>query len=353
MWCKCLLCVVVSIAAEPREPLSPAGRWQIQGVATDGSTWRGDMLLALADDGALSGHIDWSAEGAAGREYVGGTYDATKRVIKLHGERLENARGLALGSYAAALSRDASRLEQGRWADNAELGQWAAVRQRAVGEGTTGFLRKQLKLADGDAAEYVVFVPHKYNGKKPFPVILFLHGSGETRGGEAQPVEVGIGPYIKAHERAFPFIVVFPQAAVRVWRKPQNTAIALGALDKTMGEYNIDARRVYLSGLSMGGTGTWDFAAADPTRWAAIVPICGRANPIDAEKIKDLPCTVFHGAADDVVPVAESRKMVAALQLAGGHPQYVEFPRLKHASWDQAYATAGLWKWLAEQKRSE
>src|SRR5689334_2310224 len=136
MWCKCLLCVLVSIAAESRQPLTPAGRWQIQGVATDGSMWRGDMLLTLAD-GALSGHIDWSAAGAAGREYISGAYDAKTRMLKLHGERLENARGLALGSYAAALSRDASRLEQGRWADSAELGQWAAVRQRAVGEGTT------------------------------------------------------------------------------------------------------------------------------------------------------------------------------------------------------------------------
>jgi predicted peptidase len=158
---------------------------------------------------------------------------------------------------------------------------------------------------------------------------------------------------VKAHERAFPFFVVFPQAVVQGWSRPRNVARAIGALEQTQSEFKIDAHRVYLTGLSMGGTGTWDLAAAEPGRWAAIVPICGVAKPIDAEKIKDIPCTVFHGARDDVIAVGQSRKMVAALQQSGGHPQYVEFPQLKHACWDQAYATDGLWKWLSEQHRGE
>ena len=101
----------------------------------------------------------------------------------------------------------------------------------------------------------------------------------------------------------------------------------------------------------MGGSGTWNFAAAEPDRWAAIVPICGFSNPDKAEKIKDIPCWVFHGDADPRIPVTESRQMVLALKKAGGKPKYTEIPNAKHACWDQAYATPALWTWLASQKR--
>lgn len=139
-------------------------------------------------------------------------------------------------------------------------------------------------------------------------------------------------------------------------RKAMTTALALiagafvGMLDKTLKEYKTDPRRVYLTGLSMGGTGTWDFAVAEPNRWAAIVPICGRTNPKQAEKITKTPCWVFHGAADPIIPVTESQEMVAALQKAGGSPKYIEYPKAQHNCWDQAYATPDLWTWLAKQR---
>lgn len=217
--------------------------------------------------------------------------------------------------------------------------------------GKTGFVQKSYSLSDGSKASYVVFVPHDYDGTKDLPVILFLHGSGETKGGQGQPKDVGLGAYIRKHEKTFRFLVIFPQAQERGWQKEVNRNMALGILDKTLGEYKTDSHRVYLTGLSMGGAGTWSYAMADPARWAAIVPICGRGNPQQADKIKDIPCWVFHGAQDPTVPVTESRQMVAALKAAGGDPTYTEFPKAKHNSWDQAYATPGLWGWLANQKR--
>lgn len=221
----------------------------------------------------------------------------------------------------------------------------------ASGGERTGFIRKVYTDAEGSRSQYVVFVPHRYNGTKEVPVVLFLHGAGEVKGSDSgrQPVEIGIGPHIRIHERTFPFLVVIPQAEEEGWGA--NKELALAILDKTLDEYTTDRDRVYLTGLSMGGTGTWNFAASEPDRWAAIIPICGRCNPEKAEKIKGIPCWVFHGAADPKIPVTMSREMVAALKEAGGSPKYTEIPNAGHNCWDQAYSTPRLWTWLAAQKK--
>jgi predicted peptidase len=234
----------------------------------------------------------------------------------------------------------------------------ALIVSPAAADQKTGFLTKTFKNADGSTSEYVVFVPHDYDGTKPYPVTLFLHGAGETKGGKKMPVEVGIGTHIKKNEKTFPFITVIPQAeaaksAVRGrWSAGSPDAErALKMLDATMKEYKTDPKRVYLTGLSMGGYGTWSLAAAHPDKWAAIVPICGGGRPDDAAKIKDLPCWVFHGDKDTAVKVELSRQMVEAIKKAGGTPKYTEYPGVGHNSWDQAYATPELWTWLAEQKK--
>ena len=142
----------------------------------------------------------------------------------------------------------------------------------------TGFLDRVHKDADGKEAKYVLFVPKDYDAKadKTWPVILFLHGAGETQGGQKQPVEVGIGPAIKKQEKTFPFITLFPQSQKRTWQAGSADADrALAILDEVMKEFKIDAKRLYLTGLSMGGYGTWSLAAKYPERWAAIAPICG------------------------------------------------------------------------------
>ena len=216
----------------------------------------------------------------------------------------------------------------------------------------TGFLDKKFKDADGKEIPYVVFVPHDYKKGTPCPTILFLHGAGETKGGTKQPVAVGIGPAIKKREKTFPFITIIPQAQKRSWQADgDNGKMAMAMLAAIEKEYSVDPKRTYLSGLSMGGYGTWSLAAAFPDKWAALAPVCGGGNTADAEKIKDIPCWNFHGDKDTAVPVAKSREMIAALKKAGGKPKYTEYPGVGHNSWDDAYGTDELYKWLLEQSK--
>jgi len=215
------------------------------------------------------------------------------------------------------------------------------------------FLEKVHKRADGSESKYVVFIPAAYKTDgEPFRVILFLHGMGESGSdGIAQTTE-GIGPAITRSQKPFPFIVVMPQSPERSWMADSTdgqTAIAI--LDEVGKEYKLDPNRTYLSGLSMGGYGTWSLSATYPERWAAIVPICGGGDPADAEKIKHIPCWCFHGAKDQTVPVQRSREMIDALKKAGGKPQYTEYKDVGHNSWDPAYGTAKLYDWLLEQKK--
>ncbi|QEL14895.1 carboxylesterase family protein [Limnoglobus roseus] len=214
----------------------------------------------------------------------------------------------------------------------------------------TGFVNKTFKNEDGHESPYVVYVPPTIDTSKPVPVMLFLHGAGETKGGSMMPIEQGLAPHIKrfeAKKAKFPFVVVIPQAETRGWLSDgPNAKRAVAMLDATMKEYNGDPKRTYLTGLSMGGFGTWSLAAAFPDRWAAIVPICGAGKAEWAEKIKDIPCWVFHGVEDKAVNVKGSRDMVEALKKAGGEPRYSEFPYAGHNSWDAAYSHEELYPWL-------
>ncbi len=221
---------------------------------------------------------------------------------------------------------------------------------RAADTPETGFLDRVYKDADGNEAKYVLFVPQGYKGDKLYPTILFLHGSGETKGGAKMPVEVGIGPAIKTQEKTFPFIVVIPQSQNRTWGADSaDGKRALAILAEVEKAYKVDPKRTYLTGLSMGGYGTWSFAVKYPDKWAAIVPICGGGNPKQADKIKDIPCWCFHGDADKAVNVKGSRDMIEAIKAAGGKPKYTEYPGVGHNSWDKAYATKELYDWLLEQ----
>lgn len=217
----------------------------------------------------------------------------------------------------------------------------------------TGFLTRVYKNPDGHESPYVVFVPHTYDGSKEVPVILFLHGAGETKGGKTMPVDQGIGNHIRGkREKTFPAITIIPQAETRGWQmEGPNAPRALAMLDEVMKEFKVDPARQYLTGLSMGGFGTWSVAAATPDRWAAIVPICGGGKPDDAEKIKHLPCWVWHGTEDRAVKVELSRQMVEALKKVGGQPRYTELEHVGHNSWDPAYAADDLYAWLFAQKK--
>ncbi|HVG20720.1 MAG TPA: prolyl oligopeptidase family serine peptidase, partial [Blastocatellia bacterium] len=203
----------------------------------------------------------------------------------------------------------------------------------------TGFLDRAIK-AGSVSYRYQVYVPAEWSKKKKWPVILFLHGAGERRDDGLIQTEVGIGTAIRRHADRVPAVVVFPQCLKdRWWPEPEMQAQALKALDEAIKEFNGDAERIYLTGISMGGYGTWSIAANNPTRFAALAPVCGgvrtpprvaipagtpEANATGdpykavARKVGSTPAWVFHGAADPVVPVSESQKMVEALKASGG-----------------------------------
>ena len=219
-----------------------------------------------------------------------------------------------------------------------------------AGETKTGFIAKTHKGKDGDS-KYVVFVPHGYTGEKPMPLILFLHGAGERGDDGEAPVKQGIangGIKFKNNEAKFPFFVVFPQCKVKSnWLAGGPDADrALAILAEVQKTYKIDDKRLYLTGLSMGGSGTWSLAAAHPNKWAAIAPICGGGDPSNADKIKHLPCWCFCGDQDSAKLVENNRTMIKALKGAGGNPRYTELPFVGHNSWDPAYVTPELYSWF-------
>jgi formylglycine-generating enzyme required for sulfatase activity/acetyl esterase/lipase len=218
--------------------------------------------------------------------------------------------------------------------------------------GKTGFIERSYRDLDGAEHRSVVFVPHDYTGDKEYPVILFLHGAGSVKGRGRQPIDNGIGPAIKKQEATFPFITVIPQALRQSWQAgSEDGERALAILARVCRDYRTDRNRLYLTGLSLGGYGTWSLATRYPGKWAAIAPICGGGDVVRARTIKDLPCWCFHGERDTVVPVNHSRKMIAALRAAGGKPRYTEFPDVDHRCWDQVYANPELYEFFLANKR--
>ncbi|MHB1038056.1 MAG: carboxylesterase family protein [Pirellulales bacterium] len=196
--------------------------------------------------------------------------------------------------------------------------------------------------------DYLLFLPADYEkSDKAWPLILFLHGAGET-GNDLAMVKKHGPPKIVETKRDLPFIIVSPQSSGRGW----NVETLNLLLDEIVSNYKVDKDRVYLTGLSMGGFGTWALAAAHPERFAAIVPICGGGNPGDARRLRNLPAWVFHGAKDPVVPLDRSEAMVKALKEAGGNVKFTVYPEAGHDSWTAAYEDPELYKWLLEQKRT-
>lgn len=195
---------------------------------------------------------------------------------------------------------------------------------------------------------YLLSLPTDYGKtKKRWPLVLFLHGSGES-GSDLAKVKVHGLPKLAESNGPFPFILVSPQCPGRGW----DSTVLNALLDSIIKEYHVDKDRVYLTGLSMGGYGTWSLAAAHPEKFAAIAPICGGGNPADAGKLAKLPIWVFHGAKDPTVPLKRSEEMVEALKAAGGNPKFTVYPDAAHDSWTATYNDPEFYKWLLAQKRT-
>jgi predicted peptidase len=210
------------------------------------------------------------------------------------------------------------------------------------------------------SVKYLLFEPKGYDAAsaKRWPLILFLHGAGE-RGSNIWKVATHGPPKNVAQNSDFPFIVVSPQCPEgERW----SNDIVLGLLDNVISNLKVDTRRVYLTGLSMGGYGTWDLGLSHPERFAAIVPICGGGQIIDAllaggkraEALKSLGIWAFHGAKDPTVPLEESQRMVDVLKKIGVRDvKLTVYPEAGHDSWTEAYKNPELYQWLLNHERTE
>ena len=201
------------------------------------------------------------------------------------------------------------------------------------------------------ALEYLLYLPPHYDSLNKWPLILFLHGRGE-RGSNLRMVKRHGLPKRLANGDDFPFIIVSPQCpAGSYWTEELDALNAL--LDHIVAEYKVETSRIYLTGMSMGGRGTWFLAGRTPERFAAIAPVCGAGlNWIAQERLGKLPVWIFHGDADDVVPAYEADNMARWLREAGGNVKLTIYPGVSHDSWTQTYNNPELYEWFLSHRRT-
>lgn len=230
----------------------------------------------------------------------------------------------------------------------------------------TGFLNRSIEL-DGAEHLYQVYVPSNYDAGRDWPVILFLHGAGERGSDGLKQTQVGLGRAIRLNPERWQSLAVFPQVPENESWQGLAGEVAMAALDATIAEYSVALDRQYLTGLSLGGNGTWFLGYHHTERFAAMVAVCGFVDLGDrfpsfltetsssfftlAQDLAETPVWIVHGDADVVVPVEQSRSMAMALQSAGAEVHYTELPGVNHNSWDAAYADPDLISWLFEQAR--
>jgi predicted peptidase len=215
------------------------------------------------------------------------------------------------------------------------------------GQHTQGFEKTITKTL---SCQYLLYLPEGYGEKQQhWPMILFLHGADE-RGSDLKKVKKHGPPKIVEKQRDFPFIVVSPQCPEGDWWT-EKVEVLINLVDDIATRYKVDKKRIYLTGLSMGGYGTWALASAYPERFAAIAPICGGGSRIMSLRLKDIPIWVFHGAKDKHVPLEESEEMVNAVKARGGDAKLTVYPDAGHDSWTETYNNQKLYDWFLKHRK--
>ncbi len=195
---------------------------------------------------------------------------------------------------------------------------------------------------------YLLYLPESYfSNKKQFPLMLFLHGAGE-RGDSLGLVKKHGPPKIVENKKDFPFIVLSPQCPENEWWSIERLDILM---DEIIKNYRVDKDRIYLTGLSMGGFGTWEYTNRFPDKFAAIAPICGGGESRTVKRISHLPIWAFHGAKDKVVLIKESQEMVDALKKLNADVRFTIYPEAGHDSWTKTYDNPELYEWFLKHKR--
>lgn len=221
---------------------------------------------------------------------------------------------------------------------------------------------KTFKGSGGGTLLYRLHASKAPEGGK-LPLVLFLHGAGERGDDNSAQVKHGIKQFL-AREAKYPCVLVVPQCPKNLWwsgnrrsqtatgdeKGPDTMSLVIELLESLQKELPLDPKRLYVTGLSMGGFGTWDLLVRKPAMFAAGIPVCGGGDVSKAAVIAKIPQWVHHGDKDTAVNVEQSRKMVAAMKTAGGEPKYTEYPGVGHNSWDNTYADDAVYEWLFAQK---
>ena len=216
---------------------------------------------------------------------------------------------------------------------------------------------------------YRIHWPEGVENTSPIPLVVFLHGAGERGSDNERQLVHGARDLLRySIERQEPLIIIAPQVPLderwvdvvwdeRVHRMPEHPSdsmdLLMGLLTELLSDSRIDTNRVYLTGLSMGGFGTWDLIARWPDTFAAALPVCGGGDTDTAVRIKDIPIWAFHGSDDIVVIPERSRDMIQALQLVGSNPRYTEYPGVGHDSWTETYQNFEVLDWFFSQRRGD
>lgn len=197
--------------------------------------------------------------------------------------------------------------------------------------------------------DYLVSLPVDYHksDSQMWPLVLFLHGAGE-RGDDLEKVKIHGPPKLVAEGTRYPFVLLSPQCPEDQWWE---TDVLNALLIDIQERYRIDSNRIYVTGLSMGGYGTWALAMRYPEKFAAIAPICGGGIPYRTKSIKKLPIWTFHGDADKAVDISETKKLVTQLKKKGSKVKFTIYPEVGHNSWEQTYRNPQLFEWMLSHQR--
>jgi predicted peptidase len=225
---------------------------------------------------------------------------------------------------------------------------------------------REWKAPDGTVVKYRWSAPETLEPGKTYPLVLFLHGAGERGSDNTAQLKHGVNSIIEgAKKLGDPCFLIAPQCPNDRWWSPINRETmnlseaekpnplleaVLALIDETQKQQPIDPKRLYVTGLSMGGYATWDLLGRVPGRIAAAIPICGGGDPSIAAKFKDNAIWAFHGEVDSAVPVKTTREMIAALEKAGGKPSSTFYPGVDHDSWTQTYNNPEVIRWMFGQK---
>lgn len=236
---------------------------------------------------------------------------------------------------------------------------------------STGFAAettaKEWDAPNGIHIPYRLAVPHKTEEGKVYPLVLFLHGAGERGEDNREHLRHGVGPIFAGAEKINePCFLIAPQCPEEMWwanldekrlrladaKAPNPRMEAVLALVAEFSKtHPVDPKRFYVTGISMGGFGTWDLLGRAPEKIAAAMPVCGGGDPSIVSRYKDVPIWAFHGDADSTVPVAATTDMIAALEKAGGKPKVTIYPGVQHDSWTMTYNNPEAIRWMFSQKQ--